>query len=385
MMAFYTININFIKKSPRRPEKLSNNMKDQKKILVAPLDWGIGHATRCVLIIRTLQEFGASVILATSGRSGAFLKREFPDLEQVLIPGYEINYPHNGSMTMRMLRKSPVILSAIRREHRMLEELVDKHKLDAVISDNRFGLWSERIPSIYITHQISIKAPTGWSFTEGLLYMVHRKYIKHYNECWVPDLEEDEGLSGELGHKRQCPVPTFFIGPQSRFDATLPPNADKKYDLMVIISGPEPQRSIFQEMIIEQLKGSNYKALVVLGKPELKEHNVSGNIEVHSHLDTDNMQDAMRSSGLIICRPGYSSIMDIAILGKQAVFVPTPGQTEQEYLAAYHTYKNNYYSISQGNFDINKCIQSSKGYTGLKVSHEYDALAGRIDMLLSQL
>jgi len=332
-----------------------------------------------------LQEFGASVILATSGRSGAFLAREFPDLEQVSVPGYEINYPHHGSMTMRMLRKSPVILSAIRREHRMLDELIDKYSINAVISDNRFGMWSERIPSIYITHQISIKAPTGWSFTEGLLYMVHRKYIKHYDECWVPDLEEDEGLSGELGHKRQCPVPTFFIGPQSRFDASLPSEPEKNYELMAIVSGPEPQRSIFEEIILRQLKESNYKALVVLGKPELTEHDNSGNLEIRSHMESDEMQAAMQSSGLIICRPGYSSIMDLAILGKRAVFVPTPGQTEQEYLAAYHTYMNNFYSISQEKFELNNCLQSSEGYPGLKVPHDYNALAGRIDMLLSRL
>ena len=360
-------------------------MNKPKKILFAPLDWGIGHASRCVPIIRLLTAKGAEVILATSGRSASFLKAEFPGLQHIYVPGYDISYPHHGSMALRMLRRSPVILSSIRREHRALESIIDQYGIDAVISDNRFGMWSSRIPSIYITHQVTIKAPPAWSFTEGLLYMMHRKYIKYFDECWIPDNVEEGGLSGDLAHKRECPGTTYFIGPQSRFELPPEPVREKKYDLMFIISGPEPQRSIFEEIIMEQLNGSNFKSLVLLGKPESKEKMVKGQTEVHSHMGTREIQEAMLASELIICRPGYSSIMDLSALGKKAVLVPTPGQTEQEYLAAFHQYRQHYYTVDQSEFNIARCIEESRNYNGLGVPHEDFILNDRLDTLLLRL
>lgn len=360
-------------------------MNKRKKILIAPLDWGIGHASRCVPIIKVLQEKDVDMVIASSGRSASFLRSEFPELEHLDLPGFEMTYPHHGSMSLRMLRRSPVILSANRREHRMVNALIRFHDIDALISDNRFGVSSASVPSIYITHQLSIKAPPGWSFTEGLLYMMHRKYIGHYDECWIPDTEEDGGLSGDLAHKRKSPIPTYFIGPLSRFEPARESHPKKKYDVMAVISGPEPQRSIFEELILNQLKDTKLKAMVILGKPELDEHKVIGNIEVHSHMSSKNIQSAMLSSGLIICRPGYSSIMDLAILGKPAVFVPTPGQTEQEYLAAYHQSKHQYYSVPQSDFDLEKSIQASGDYTGILIDQNKDILDARLDELLSRL
>jgi hypothetical protein len=327
---------------------------------------------------------GAEVIVAGTGRSAAFLKEEFPDLEHLHLPGYEVSYPHHGSMSLRMLRRSPVILSAIRREHRILEILIGGHNIGAVISDNRFGIWSEKVPSIYMTHQISIKAPMGWSFTEGLLYMVHRKYIKHFDECWVPDTEEGGGLSGELSHKRKSPVPTYFIGPQSRFELPAA-KPEKKYDILAMISGPEPQRSIFEEKLIDQLMNSGLEAMVVLGKPEADEHEVHEKLRIHSHLNSEKLRDAMLASDLIICRSGYSSIMDLASLGKQAAIIPTPGQTEQEYLAWYHKYKQQYFSMPQDDLQLDEVLKESKKYKGIRLEKNTSALEERINNLLESL
>jgi len=360
-------------------------MKKDKKILVAPLDWGIGHASRSTPIIRMLQKKGANVVIGSSGRSAAFLKAEFPDTEHIELPGFEISYPHHGSMSLRLLRRSPVILSATHREHRQLENLIDDLGIDAVISDNRFGLWSSTAYSVYITHQVSIKAPLGWSFTEGLLYMVHRRYISHYDECWIPDLEEDDGLSGELAHKRKCPVPTSFIGPLSRFDPPQGTQPEKKYEVMAIVSGPEPQRSLFEELQLAQLIDLGKPCLLVQGKPEESEHRSEGNVEIYSHLKSRELRDAILASGMIICRPGYSSIMDLSVLGKQAIFVPTPGQTEQEYLAAYHKQKHHYYSIPQDQFVLKKSIQAARNYSGIKLDYSKDIMDAKVDELLSRL
>ena len=359
-------------------------MNNSKKILLAPLDWGIGHASRCVPVINTLIEKGAEVLIGGTGRPAAFLKTEFPDLQHIDLPGFEISYPHHGSMSLRLLRRSPVILSANRREHRLADKLVSEHSIDAVISDNRFGLWSSLAHSVYITHQVSIKAPPGWSFTEGLLYMVHRRYIANYDECWIPDTDDEGGLSGELGHKRKCPVPTSFIGPLSRFK-TPEAQAERKYDVMAVVSGPEPQRDMFEKLLIAQLKASGLKSLLVQGKPEVSESRVEGDVEIHSHLKSDELRDAVLASGLVICRPGYSSIMDLATLGKQAIFIPTPGQTEQEYLASYHQKKHHYYSMLQESFDLEKSMQASRNYPGIKFNSNNDLLDAKIDELLSRL
>ena len=359
-------------------------MNNEKKILIAPLDWGMGHGTRCVPIIRLLGQKGATVIIAASGRSAAFLKTEFPDHQHIDLPGYEVSYPHHGSMSLRMLRRSPVILSAIRREHRALDSLIDEHGLSAVISDNRFGMWSERIPSVYMTHQVSIKAPPGWSFTEGLLYMVHRKYIRHYDECWIPDLEEKGGLSGELAHKRKSPVDTYFIGPLSRFEAAKG-SVQTSYDVMAMISGPEPQRSILEEKIIDGIMDSGLRSVVVLGKPEIDDHETYDKVEIHSHLPSSELREAILSSATIICRSGYSSIMDLARLGKRAVLIPTPGQTEQEYLASYHHHKQHYYYVEQGEFELSECLNVHNKFTGISPWENNPILEERIDDLLSRL
>ncbi|MCK4568827.1 MAG: hypothetical protein KAT76_00975 [Bacteroidales bacterium] len=361
-------------------------MNKRKNILLAPLDWGIGHATRCVPIINSLQKKDVNVIIASSGRAASFLQAEFPSLEHVHIPEYGIRYPRKGGMLMQMLRQLPAIQRSINREHRVLDSLIDKYRIEAVISDNRFGMWSSKVVCIYITHQVRVKAPAGLSFIEGILNKMHRKYIRQYDECWIPDILEDGGLSGELAHNSKCPVPSYYIGPQSRFNLPAGPSPEKKYDLMAIISGPEPQRSIFEEIVLKQLKKSPYRALVLLGKPEIRmKPEISGNIEIHAHMHTDAMQEAMLSSDLIICRPGYSGIMDLSLLGCPAVLVPTPGQTEQEYLAAYHQQKHHYYSVSQAKLNISNIVQASRNYPGLKIRHQSDILHERIDKLLSSL
>ena len=155
-------------------------MPKSRNILVCPLDWGIGHATRCVPLIRILLEKEVNVILGTSGRAGNFLKSEFPDLQNIDFNEYGIVYPAKGHMALKMMMQAPALFQSIKKEHLLLNQVIETHKLDAVISDNRFGLWSEKIPGIYITHQLNIKAPTGYGFTEAAIFSMHKKYIKHF-------------------------------------------------------------------------------------------------------------------------------------------------------------------------------------------------------------
>lgn len=358
-----------------------------KKILVAPLDWGLGHATRCIPIIRYLIEKNIEVTIGADKRPLELLKKEFPSLEFVTIPGYEINYSSNGSMILKMALSIPKILAGIKSEHELLKKIIKEKNIDAVISDNRHGLWSNEVPCIFITHQIMIKSP----FAEKLLYKLNIHFIKKYTECWIPDFEGTENLSSDLSHKMSLPGNAFFIGPLSRFRPSfaplLPRGGDRGgHELLVILSGPEPQRSVFEEKILSQLKLTNYKTLLVRGIPEKREEmQISENIKMVSHLDSEKMQEAIMDSKIIFSRSGYSTIMDLAILDKKAIFIPTPGQTEQEYLAGNLMEKGIAYCVKQNKFNLQKALKESEKYKGFVLIEEIYLLKKYIDIFLRKL
>jgi uncharacterized protein (TIGR00661 family) len=363
-------------------------MISNKNILICPLDWGIGHATRCVPIIRKLLAENSNIIIAASNRPLSFLKREFPNLEFIDFPGYNIRYPDTGRMTTKMIWSAPMILRGIQREHRILKKIVQKKKIDIVISDHRYGLWNKKIKSIFITHQLMIKCPTGFKFLEPFLHRINRHFICKYDECWVPDYDCNKNFSGDLSHLRKTPSHVFFIGPLSRFDTKSPDEilytpSMKKYDLMFVLSGPEPQRTILEKKIFHQLQGTDFTAVVLLGKTEENVHySFSENIEVFSHLTIKEFRNYILQSSLIICRSGYSSIMDLATLNKKVVFIPTPGQTEQEYLADYFFENNIAFCMKQDQFDLKTAIEKASSFSELKLEENIYTLDERIHQIL---
>ncbi len=356
-------------------------MFSPKRILICPLDWGLGHATRCIPIIRLLLKKNTQVIIAADGRPLELLKKEFPELEFIVLKGYNIVYPSSGSMVLKMFFSVPKIFIGIYNEHTDLKKIIQEREIDTVISDNRFGLWNKNIKSIFITHQLRIKTP----FAEKLLHRINLYFIKKYDECWVPDFAGTENLSGDLSHKYALPENAFFVGPLSRFSNVIAKEERLKqshnsYEIMAIISGPEPQRSIFEKLILAQIKQTNLKALVVCGKTELEQKiETLGNIELISHLKADEMQQAFLNSQLIIARSGYSTIMDLATLGKKVIFVPTPGQTEQEYLAEYLMSKNVAYCVPQNKFNLMNALKESENYKGFEALIHRSELEERIN------
>ena len=337
-------------------------MNNPKRILICPLDWGLGHATRCIPVIRLLLKKNMEVIIAADGRPLALLKQEFPQLEFIVLKGYNIRYPDSGKMTRKMAFSIPKILKGIKTEHQALKKIIKEKKIDVVISDNRFGCWNKKIKSIFITHQLMIKSP----FAEKLLHRINLRFIKNYDECWIPDVKGKLSLSGDLSHKYILPENTFFIGPLSRFN-NVPQNIKYKYDAMAIVSGPEPQRSIFEKLILEQLTQTNLKSIVVRGLTEDHDQKeTKNNIEIVSHLKANEMQEAILNSKIIIARSGYSTIMDLATLGKKAIFIPTPGQTEQEYLAEILMQKNIIFYQLQKNIDLKEALKEAEKYKGFE-------------------
>jgi uncharacterized protein (TIGR00661 family) len=375
----YLIIYNFI-------QNLIKTLKKRKTILICPLDWGLGHATRCVPIINNLISSGAHVIIAADKRPLAFLKKEFPDLSVVNFPGYDITYQNKGSLALRMLLILPKILLGIYYEHKLLNKIIEEYSIDIVISDNRFGLWSKKVKTIFITHQILIKNPFNSVRIEKFFYTINKFFIKNFNECWIPDFEGDDNLSGDLSHKYKLPVKTFFIGPLSRFNGTIGATAIEETDLLVILSGPEPQRSIFEELVLKELSSNELKAIVVRGIPEDNSDKGKhiGNLSIYPHLPTEILQQLILNSRLILCRSGYSTVMDLAVLGKKAILIPTPGQTEQEYLATYFVSKKYFYSIPQKAFNLDAALLKSVDFNGVKFYNDYLTLKERIFYLLKE-
>lgn len=362
------------------------------KILIAPLNWGLGHATRCIPIIKYLLEKKCKVIIGADGRPLQLLKNEFPALEFITMPGYNISYPKSGSMAFKMVTQIPKIFSGIKREHELLKRIIIEKNINAVISDNRFGLWNKDLPCVFITHQLMVKSPFG----ENIIHQLNKKYISKYSECWIPDCVGENNLSGDLSHKFSLPKNAKILGLLSRFNSPSNPSAissKKKNKLLVVLSGPEPQRTAFERKILDALAAPLIslpkepgKILLVQGITENNDRKIiSENIEIVSHLTSGELQNEILASEIILSRPGYSTIMDLAILRKKAIFVPTPGQTEQEYLGNYFLENQIAYSVSQKKFNLKTALHESEKFSGFTEQYSGEDFKKAIDDLILSL
>lgn len=302
--------------------------EQQKRILVAPLNWGLGHATRCIPIIQQLLAHGFEPILASDGQALELLRLEFPDLTCLELPAYNIVYPAKGSHFKRkLLKQAPAVIAAVQKEQKIVASYVVDFKLCGIISDNRFGVYSKKVPTVFLTHQLNVlSGSTTW-----LTSIVHRLVMNKFNQWWVPDADGPLTLSGRLGHLNFDQEKIKYIGALSRFQKKELPI---KFDLMVLISGPEPQRTLLESLLREEVTYFKGKVIFIRGIVE-KSQKVEqiGDILFYNYMTSSALETAFNQSETIICRSGYSSIMDLSIFGKKALFIPTPGQYEQEYLA----------------------------------------------------
>lgn len=306
------------------------------KILICPLNWGLGHATRCVPIIRQLMAEGHELVMAADGFPLAFLQQEFPSLRIIELPSYSISYSSGKSQISSMFFSITNIIRGIVKEHFWLKKILNTEHFDQVISDNRFGMWNKRVHSIYITHQLMVKMPRGLKKLEPIVWFIHRCFINRYNECWIPDNKENDGLSGDLSHKYPLPTNAKFIGIQSRFQNMIDIQPDIRFEVVAIVSGIEPQRTLFEKSLIEKYRNADYRILIISGQPQVgNPETIIGNITLITHLSDLEMASVFLGTKKIISRSGYSTIMDLSTLNclHKSEFIPTPGQTEQEYLA----------------------------------------------------
>jgi len=333
-------------------------MIEKKNILVAPLNWGLGHATRCIPIINKLIANNYNVIIASSGRSLELLMIEFPKSDFIKITDYNIKYYKGLPLFISIIIQLPKLFFKIKSETKELDSIIKDFNIKGIISDNRFGLYSKKIKSIYLTHQLEIQSPMLKNFIQKINY----HYINKFSECWILDYEK-EGLAGDLSHPKKRIENQKYIGPQSRFEKK---EMNFKYDILAIVSGPEPQRTIFESILIKELNKTNKKSLLVQGKPERDLHEVKNNLTIVSHLSSKELNEAILQSRFIISRSGYSTIMDLHKLGKNAILIPTPGQTEQEYLANYLAKKGEYKTQNQSNFNLDIALNQAEKFKEIK-------------------
>ena len=330
-------------------------------VLVAPLDWGLGHATRCIPLVRELLGQGSKVILAASGVVKNLLQQEFPQLLIVDLKGYDISYSKNKwSLPFVVASQIPKILSVIQYENEQVKTIVKAHKIDGIISDNRYGLYHSGIASVFLTHQLLIKTGLGKTADEYLQRLNYR-YIDRFAECWIPDTENENCLAGDLSHPSKLPsVPVKYLGPLSRLSAG---SGTGNKHLLIIISGPEPQRTIFEDLLLSQLQEWSGSVVLVRGLPATTEQlKIKHNIFIHNHLSSKDLNQLMNDASFIISRCGYSTVMDLAAIRKKSILVPTPGQTEQEYLAS-HLMKNNFaLTIDQQKFKLKAAVDLAENF-----------------------
>lgn len=297
--------------------------------MVAPLNWGLGHATRCIPVINALLEQNFEVVIASDSSSLHLLQKEFPNLESIPLPPYRIKYPSNGRFfKWKMLFALPHIYKTMTAEKKMVAEIVKREAIDGIISDGRFGVRNSEIPSVYITHQLNVLTGKTSFFSSKL----HQRIIKKFDACWVPDVK-DMALnhSGALGHIRELPFPVHYFGIVSRMKKIEQPVT---IDILALISGPEPQRTHFEKLLKKILVQSDKKVVMVRGVvEEAQKWTDYQNIKVVNYMESQELEATLNQSELVISRSGYTTIMDLAILEKKAFFIPTPGQYEQEYLA----------------------------------------------------
>ncbi|HAG15596.1 MAG TPA: hypothetical protein DCG69_03600 [Bacteroidales bacterium] len=346
-------------------------MDKRKRIFISPLDWGLGHASRLIPVIALAKQQG-EVFLGVDERTAAYYKEFFPDIIQIPLKGYRIRYAEKNFYT-QLVMQIPRIKLAIFREYFQLKKLVKKYAIDVVISDSRFGLHNRKTRNYIISHQLNIIYPKNLRIFGKALSAVNRFLLNQFTACLIPDTH-NHIFAGQLSINPAIRN-QHFIGLLSRFSLlNKRPLSVQKFQFVFVLSGPEPQRSILENIFVEQLLNTQYTALIISGQPEKSNsERLSPNILKVSHLQLEEFADVLLNADIVFSRSGYSSVMDYAYLGlKKVVFVPTPKQTEQEYLALKYSQERICYSCEQQNFSLPHCIQKIKDFRGFE---EYKSLA----------
>jgi len=359
------------------------------RVLYAVGSWGLGHATRSLPVIQALLERGVEVTVVCTGRALLLLRQElmercefldWPDVPQTL-----------GRSALEFYARSalaiPHMLLVMLRERSWTENLLRRRRFDRIVSDNRYGVQHPAVPSFHLAHSLRFIAPRRVALLEWLLEAFNYRWFCGLRRILVPDTPEDR-LSGDLAHRLRVFPPKLlaYIGVLSRIRARDLP---QDLDLFVTLSGPEPQRTMLEEVIRRQLAAwrpaaTGLRVVVALGRPEAPHREEVDGVEVYGYLDARAQEEMVNRAHLVVARSGYSTIMELAEVERRAVLVPTPGQTEQVYLAAYHERRGTIRAVSQSRLALPRDVAVAATRPGLRAREKTEVAVRRaVDLILA--
>ncbi len=342
----------------------------KRTVLVCALDWGLGHATRCIPLIESLIQAGHQPVLASSGAALHFWSTYFPQLEIHPLADHRMVYI--GPAWLSGLILTPQILFARKRDKQLVKRICSESKIDLILSDNRYGCYDENIPSIFLTHQLELLPPTQWNRIGKWLWKLSWRLgfgwmVKHFQEVWIPDLpDKTTSLAGKMANSTVS-VKQRHIGYISRLSKWTYPN---KKGTLLLLSGPEPQRTLLENKLLASENEFTHPVTLVRGSTAPSKRDIPAHWKVYNQLtDATFINELIASHQLVVCRPGYSTLMDLHAVGAKFVVIPTPGQPEQEYLAErLHTFKIAPFQ-SQKKLNVATLLQTSERYTGFEGSY----------------
>lgn len=335
------------------------------RIYFAVLNMGLGHAARTLPIIQKFNQKNWEILVGSNGRALKFLKNELPEVKFISTPDYKIEYSKKNYLLLKLFFQLPFIFKKIHEEHLICKKIVADYSPDIIFSDNCFGVYHKKVPSFFLSHQISFAMPNFFKFLKFLPRYFNKYYHKKFDRIFIPDFcEKDQGLlSGELSQHSKTENRYLYSGILSSIKKQ---KTAEDIDILISLSGPEPQRTILEKLIMAQTENLSGNVVIVLGKSEkIEPIFMSSKLKIYSHLPRQDFENIFNRAQLIISRPGYSTIMELVELGKKALLIPTPGQTEQVYLAQWVRDKKWFFCVDQNKLDLVRDINIARSYSGL--------------------
>ena len=327
-------------------------MLKNKRILFAIMGWGLGHATRCIPLIQALLKDN-QVVLASNGISSKLLRQEFPKLTCIDYPDYAVKYPRYKILLIPwILIQLPGIIMKLIQEYQLTQRVVEKENIDIIVSDSRYGIYQKEVPTFFMMHQLRFQLSGIFKYLEFLGEWFNLFMFKRYEQIIIPDVRSSPNLTGKLTHYGNISHHSklHYLGV---FCSVSKLNIDEDIDYLFSVSGPEIQRTLFEDIILEQIQNIPGKKVVVLGKPDdNKSYNNFENTEIYNHVNREKLNEFLNRAKFVICRSGYTSVMELVALRKPALMIPTPGQTEQEYLARHYQMTGLFFTAKQEGLNL---------------------------------
>ncbi len=334
-------------------------------VCISPIDWGLGHATRCISLIKTFEKLGYHIFIATEGYHEVILKEAIPKATFLNLRGYRIKYAKRGFvLPIVLLFQLPKIIYSIIYEYHWLKKAQHQYQFDLIISDNRFGFYHQQVPSVFITHQLNLQTPFKWA--TQLFQKIVYAWLNRFSACWIPDIEGPNNLSGILSNPPNKPnIPLWYMGCLSRLiesnNNTI--TSGSKNIFLGIVSGPEPQRTLLENLLWIAGNKLNLPFVLIAGTPNNKDaYQQTAQSFLYPHLAAPELAKEIQNAEYIICRGGYTTLMELIPFEKKLIFIPTPGQTEQMYLGKLWEEKNWALCYNQENFNLKVALDEASRF-----------------------